>query len=52
MNPAASIAQALIPHLDPAIAGLLGTLSLLVAMFALAGLGAWLYGLTAWGESA
>lgn len=37
MNPAAQIATALLPHLDPAIAGLLGTIGFLVGMFATAG---------------
>lgn len=41
MNPAASIASALAPHIDPALAGAIGSLALFAGMFAIAGVGAW-----------
>ncbi|WP_176475687.1 hypothetical protein [Halomonas salipaludis] len=43
MNPAAAIASALAHHIDPALAGAIGSAALIAGMFAIAGTGAWLY---------
>ena len=40
MNPAAAMARALAPYIDPALAGAIGCVALLVGMLTIAGIGA------------